>query len=271
MKRLTLTLGFAALALALASGYKVFLWIKVDPETQALSLSDGTPLPEGLAGFAIPGQFVEFKGQRVKIKKQWRPPLDLEKTYLPKETSRVVFSHERHFAALGAKATACETCHRTLDQNKTWKSLAPTPALEPHGPTSLGRFCATCHDGKTSIQQVAARIPQAKPPSQGTIFTTFGKAQSPSCQGCHAPKDHGQDFTPRHGELAEHGQARTCGTCHRGVDRLSGAEALQVERFRQAQLRLLQNPEDPTAAHLTLPNNFCAYCHGLDQKAWEED
>lgn len=258
-------LPFLFLALALAGSGERYLYVRWDPEAGKAFLSDGSPLPLGLP--VMPGQYVKVKGDRIKLKKQWQPPQDLAKTFLPREASRVVFSHERHFALLGAKGSTCETCHNSLDENKTWRSLAPSPALEPHGPTSLGRFCATCHDGRTRPQAAAG----AKPPIQEPIFTAFGRKGDKACGACHAPRDHGPDFTQEHGDVAEKGGNRSCATCHRGVLGITPAEMQQVRAFQAAQLALIRNPEDEKAFNQVLPPNFCAYCHGLDGKAWKDD
>ncbi|MGC8904605.1 cytochrome c3 family protein [Thermus sp.] len=253
------------LALGLASEGKRYLFVRYDPEKGVAFLSDGSPLPPGLQ--AVPGQYVEVKGGRLKPTRAWQPPQDLVKVFAPQNAARVVFSHERHFAALGAKGTTCQTCHALLDRDRAWKSLAPSPSLEPHGPRSLGRFCATCHDGKTR----ASTLPKASPPVDATIFTAFGRPKDQACARCHAPKDHGQDFTSRHGEVAEHGGGQRCTACHRGAGSVS-PEALALARaFQEAQLALIRNPEDGKAFNRVLPNNFCAYCHGLDGKAWERE
>lgn len=195
------------LGLVLAGEGERYLYVRWDADKGKAFLSDGTPLPPGIP--VIPGQYVEVEGGRLKPKRQWQPPQDLVKAFQPQEASRVVFSHERHFAALGTKGNTCETCHKTLDENKTWRSLAPSPALEPHGAASLGRFCATCHDGKTRPTQLVG----SQSPLKDPIFTAFGRKGDASCAQCHAPRDHGQDFTQGHGDKAEHGGARKCATC----------------------------------------------------------
>lgn len=250
------------LGLALASGGERYFFVRWDAERGQAFLSDGSPLPSGLP--LIPGQYVEREEGRLKPKKQWQPPQDLVKVYQPQEASRVVFSHERHFAALGAKGSSCETCHKALDENKTWRSLAPSPALEAHKATSLGRFCATCHDGKTRPNGIAG----SRSPLQAPIFTAFGRKGEASCAQCHVPKDHGQNFTQGHGDRAEHGGATECASCHRGALGISPKEMAQARAFQEAQLALIRNPEDEKAFNTLLPANFCAYCHGLDGKAW---
>ncbi len=268
MSRARPGMGFKALllflfALGSASEGERYLYVRYDAEKGRATLSDGSPLPPGLS--LVPGQYVEVKRGTLRPKEQWQPPQDLVKVFWPQGASRVVFSHERHFAALGAKGATCQTCHESLDRGRTWRSLAPGPALEPHGPSSLGRFCATCHDGRAK----ASALSGARPPVDAVVFTAFGRKGDPACAQCHVPKDHGQDFTPRHGEVAEHGGGQRCATCHRGADRISPAEMALVRAFQQAQLALIRNPEDEKAFNQVLPNNFCAYCHGLDPKAWQ--
>jgi len=259
------------LGLVLAEGGR-YLWVTVDPETQELGLSDGTPLPAGLEGRVVPGQFVEVENGRYKIQKVWRPPMDIEKTFAPQDARRVVFSHERHFAALGAKGAACETCHASLDEAVSWPSLAPDPALEPHAEASQGRFCSTCHDGRQTVLEVTAKMEGARPPVDARIFTAFGRSGDESCSRCHAPKDHGQDFVPWHGEGAEDGRAAAnCSGCHRGADVITPQETRQAQAFYHDQMKLLRDPENEQAFNTALPNNFCAYCHGLDLKAWRGD
>ncbi|WP_243028731.1 cytochrome c3 family protein [Thermus albus] len=253
---------FLFLSLVMAGTGERYLYVRWDAEAGRALLSDGSPLPPGVR--LVPGQYVEVEGGRLKPKEAWRPPQDLEKVFQPQGAGRVVFSHERHFALLGAKGSTCETCHRVLDQNQTWRSRAPSPALEPHGPNSLGRFCANCHDGKTQ----ATAIPGAKPPIREAVFTAFGKKGDTSCGQCHAPQDHGPDFTSRHGDIAEKQGNRTCATCHRGSLGLTPREMDQARAFQVAQLALIRNPEDERAFNQVLPPNFCAYCHGLDGKAW---
>lgn len=250
-------------AVALASEGERYLFVRYDSEKGQATLSDGTPLPPGLG--VVPGQYVEVEGGRIKPKKMWQPPQDLVKTYLPQGAGRVVFSHERHFAALGAKGATCQTCHGVLDRGRIWPSLAPSKALEPHGPASLGRFCATCHDGKTR----ASAIPGARPPVDLRVFSALGPKGDATCAQCHAPRDHGMDFTSFHGEVAERGSER-CAQCHRGARSVTPQELAQVRAFQEAQLALIRNPEDEKAFNQVLPNNFCAYCHGLDGKAWKE-
>lgn len=255
-------LAVVALAVALAGDEnEIYLWVRYDAEKGQASLSDGTPLPS--LGSLTPGQYVEWEKGRLKPKRQWRPPNDIQITYPSKAgASRVVFSHERHFAALGVKE--CTLCHTRLDENKTWPSRAPSPDLEPHAAASLGRFCANCHNGRTR----PADLEGTHPPVNMPIFTALGRKGSSSCSQCHAPRDHGLDFTSRHGEVAEHGGGAFCTDCHRGARGISPAELAHGKAFIQAQMVLLQNPDDEKSFQATLPNNFCAYCHLPDGKAW---
>ena len=267
MKRWSTLFALAiVLGLVIAEGGRL-VWVRVNPDTRQLELSNGLPLPENLKKRVVPGQYLALGPGWVGLTRGWRPPNDIVKTFAPKDAGRVVFSHERHFAALGAKAAACTTCHQDLKTGKSWPSKAPKPTLEPHGPKSLGRFCASCHDGKKRIRAIASRIPGASPPLDGTLFPAFGTRGAKSCQRCHAPKNHGKDFTPWHMESAEGGAGR-CATCHRGADRITQAEIGKARKFFQSQLTLVQSPENAGAFNATLPNNFCAYCHGIDLRAW---
>lgn len=254
--------------LVLAEGGRL-LWVTVDPQTHALGLSDGAPLPAGLKDRVTPGQYVVQVGPgRFRLTRGWRPPQDIVKQFAPKDAQRVTFSHERHFAALGAKGAACQTCHDRLGGSASWPSRAPGPALEPHAKDSLGRFCSTCHDGRQTVAQVTAKMQGAEPPVNARIFTAFGRRGEASCNRCHVPGDHGQNFVPWHGEKAEHGGAANCASCHRGAGRITNAEITQARTFFQSQMTLLRDAGNQQAFNATLPNNFCAYCHGLDLKAW---
>lgn len=254
---------FLPLGFALCGEGERYLYLRWDPDRQQALLSDGTPLPPGV--HLEPGQYVEWEEGLWKGKKTWQPPQDLVRTWTPQGAGRVVFSHERHFAALGAKGNVCQTCHATLDRGKAWPSLAPSPALEPHGRASLGRFCAACHDGRTA----PAALKGSRSPLKTPIFPAWGKKGTRTCNQCHAPIDHGQDFTAAHGERVERQGRRACAACHRGVAQLTPQDRALVYSFRQAQLALIHNPDDADAFNKVLPNNFCAYCHGLDGKAWK--
>ncbi|HEX7124802.1 MAG TPA: cytochrome c3 family protein [Thermodesulfobacteriota bacterium] len=179
---------------------------------------------------------------------------------------RVAFSHVRHFGALGEKA--CTTCHSPemgLLTSPAYASRAADPALEPHAPASLGRYCATCHNGTTRLSQVGVLAGRVDRP----IFTAARGGSLASCQRCHAPSDHGADFTRRHEDVAERVGAQACAGCHRqdwGTrDRQAQTALLAAERA------LAANPEDAVAARVVGPDNFCVYCHRADGKWLERD
>jgi hypothetical protein len=137
---------------------------------------------------------------------------------------------------------------------------AVTAALDPHGPASVGRFCASCHNGGLSPAHMSPRAGG----KDAAIFTTATTSNPASCQRCHAPADHGRDFTPMHGDLAEHGRGTACASCHRqdwtAADRQRQAELLAAERALKA------HPDDSRAALAVGPNNFCVHCHRADAK-----
>jgi hypothetical protein len=189
--------------------------------------------------------------------KHWRPQ-DIEVRLTGGNAGRVTFSHERHFGALAGKN--CAVCHAEalgLGQTVARKSFALRLTDEPHGEKSLGRFCENCHRDS---------LPPAKTPA----FSAFGQKGANTCAHCHAPDDHGEDFTRRHGDRAEHGAGK-CAKCHRGATSISAAELDQARRYRDAQETLRENPDDKTAFAAVLPNNFCAYCHATDRKAWRRE
>ena len=195
-------------------------------------------------GAALTGLIAEDREHR-----SWRPKQDIEVKRPGGTAGRIDFSHERHFAALGNKdCTACHAEKFGLGQEAKRVSLAGPREAEPHAAKSLGRFCANCH----------------RPDNALKAFTAFGKPGDRSCAHCHAPASHGADFTSRHGDRAEHGAAE-CAECHRGAGKISPAEQKQAQQYQAAQLALAKNPEDKAAFQTTLPNNFCAYCHG----AWK--
>jgi Cytochrome c7 and related cytochrome c len=227
-----------------------------------LHLSNGAALTASLT----PGQFVEVLAGQVQAKDQWRPPQDIEKRYLPAGQGRVNFSHERHFGTIGTKN--CIICHadeKGLGRSDPRNSFAPTPALEPHGATSMGRFCEGCHNGNLNSTEIAA---DAKPPLRVTIFTSFGRTGDSSCQRCHTPPSHGADFTPVHNVIAGQSTA-SCAACHRGGREISVPELGQARSFVAAQLQILKNPEDTAAFAHTLPNHFCTYCHTTQIGFWK--
>ena len=262
MRRLLLIVTLCATtALAEEHGRREILWVKYDPETKILKLSDGQPLAEPMT----PGQIVGYgRAGNLRAFREWRPPQDIEVAYKPAQAPRVIFSHERHFGALGAKN--CKACHdekKGLGKGNQFPSLAANVDAEPHGEKSVGRFCANCHRDNFS----ASQIPDVKPPANVPVFTAFGKTGDAACARCHAPADHRTDFTGSHGGHAEHG-ARQCVECHRGATAITQTEQAQAQEFQQAQLSLVTNPEDAQAFQHTLPNNFCAYCHSRDRRPW---
>lgn len=258
LKRWVSGLLLLVLLLGLADGYKQLAWVKIDSDGKAV-LSTGAPASPDLK----PGQIVALRNGHYQALAQWRPPQDIEKLFTSTKARRVVFSHERHFAALGLKT--CETCHadaKGLGQKIERPSLATATSLEPHSPTSLGRFCASCHDGKTSSAQIEA----AKPAVSVKVFSAMG-SQGGSCDRCHAPASHGSDFTAIHGEFAEDGG--NCTACHRGGAVISQKQLGQALAFVSAQLTLVKDSENQAAFQKTLPNNFCAYCHSTDRELWQ--
>jgi nitrate/TMAO reductase-like tetraheme cytochrome c subunit len=182
----------------------------------------------------------------------------------PENPGRSAFSHLRHFNALGEKQ--CKTCHSPemgLITSPSYASRVSDPALEPHGPKSLGRFCGSCHNGTTRLSQVGALRGRPDAP----VFPTAKTGDPASCQRCHAPRDHGADFTAAHGHITERRGPRSCFACHAHAwgpaDRQLQAELLAAERTLKA------NPDDPKAALAVGPNNFCVYCHRTDSE-WRE-
>ena len=239
-----------------------FPWVKYDADEKAIKLSDGTTPSQQYT----PGVFLSPPrgGGPMTERAEWRPPQDIEVTYQPTNVTRVVFSHERHFGALGAKD--CKTCHaeeKGLGAGIAFKSLAADVALEPHVEKSTGRFCAECHHENYKVSD----IPAAKSAEDFAIFSALGKMGDTSCSRCHAPNDHALDYTAGHGRPAE-GSAQSCNECHRGSTTITPASLTMASQYREAQLVLVKNADDSEAFHKTLPNNFCAYCHLQDQRPW---
>lgn len=256
---------------AVFAGSKLKGWVtEVDLVAQTVEVDGRTVSTRGLRvirGPLEPGAFVSIEEGRIKVEPQRRPADDEITRYPargPDNPGRVEFSHLRHFNALGEKA--CSTCHSPemgLLTSPTYASRSTDPALEPHGPKSLGRYCATCHNGTTRFSQVGSLVGRPDMP----VFTAAKTGDPRSCQRCHAPADHGADFTAAHGERAERSGGRPCLACHaqdwRPRDRQALADLLAAERT------LLANPDDPNAAKVVGPNNFCIYCHRTDAE-WRE-
>jgi len=243
-------------------------WVtRVDPAGQTVEVN-GQTLPLArlrVTGGALePGVFVEVERGRIKVKPQ-RPPAGDQVIRFPVKGSenpgRSEFSHLRHFNALGEKQ--CKTCHSPemgLLTSPSYASRTADPALEPHGPKSLGRYCAACHNGTTRLSQVGMLHGRQDAP----IFTAAKTGDPKSCQHCHAPADHGADFTPAHEDIAEKSGARPCLACHAqdwGTrDRRQHNDLLAAEKVLKA------NPDDPKAALAVGPNNFCVHCHRTDSE-----
>ncbi len=257
-----LGLGFAASPVAYGSGEANLAWVL--PNTEAAKgskLSNGASVDSTIA----PGQWVELLAGGAKPLAQWRPPSDIEKRWFPKNAGRVSFSHERHFGMIGSKN--CLTCHadeKGMGSTDARPSLAAVPQLEPHGEHSLGRFCASCHNG---VQQ-AASIEGAKPTQNVTIFSATGKTGDASCSHCHVPASHGSDFVPSHKVFAS-SNVQQCSACHRGNQEISRKLFGQAKEFVAAQQQLLKNPDDTAAFSHTLPNQFCTYCHITQNDFWK--
>ena len=271
--RRALMIAPALVALAMSLAYadsKLKGWVtKVNPAEQTIEV-DGRTIPTKsvlvTGGPLEPGVFVSAGKGRIKVKPQRRPAEDQLVRYSAaraENPGRVEFSHLRHFDALGEKR--CTTCHSSemgLAMNPTHASRAADPTLEPHGPRSAGRFCTNCHNGTTSISQVSAT---RREPGPG-IFTSLKTRDPEACRRCHAPADHGRDFTSVHGETAERAGSRPCLTCH--VQDWSARDRQRHAGFLAAEQTLKANPDDPTAALAVGPNNFCVYCHRRDTK-WQ--
>ncbi len=247
-------------------GQEILAWVTLD-ESGNKKLSNGAPAPAG----AIPGQFYEIERGRLKMEKQWRSPLDMLFKYNVGRTGRVEFSHERHFSVLGEKK--CSSCHDDSkglgEKGNVRISNVKSGEKEAHNNKSLGRFCAGCHDGAKDTNSVSAA--SASLGVSGKIFSANKGRDPESCNRCHAPANHRSDFTNRHGELAEHSRSNECASCHRGADHISSNEQNQARQYKQAQLQLVNNPENETAFKIIGPANFCAYCHKTDSKPWEKE
>ena len=257
--RFCLCLLLCSTALAAGPPRDRLAWVTAEKDNGTNRLSNGELFNSRKP--AAPGQYVKAKkGGELEPIKQWRPPQDLEFDYKPEREGRVVYSHERHFAALHEKN--CNLCHAAttgLGSGKPWPSLAPNAALEPHADKSLGRFCTACHQ--------EPRADLRPPPTPA--FTALGRHGDAACAKCHPPADHGPDYTAGHTKPAKDGKSMGCVTCHRGTATITSAELAQADTYHRAQVALLRNAQDPAAFAQTLPNNFCAYCHIPDRKAWK--
>ena len=243
-------------------------WVtRIDPAAQTIEVGGQTLTTRGIpvtGGPLEPGVFVSIDKGRVKVKPQRRPADDQVIQYQVKgqgHPGRAEFSHVRHFNALGVKQ--CKTCHSPeMGLTASPGRAAGTAAspLDPHAPQSIGRFCANCHDGTMRLSRVGNL---AGRPDR-VVFTGLKTADPRSCQRCHAPADHGRDFTAAHGDVAEHAGARPCLGCH-GQSWSARDQALQAD-FLAAEKTLKANPDDPRAALAVGPDNFCLYCHRTDAK-----
>jgi hypothetical protein len=216
---------------AVAAGSKIGGWVTaVDATSGTIDVGGerlSTRSMQVSGGPLEPGAYVEIKRGRVKVKPQRRPANDEVIRYSasgPTNPGRVEFSHLRHFNALGEKR--CPACH------------SPEMALRAAGQRG----------GRPEL----------------TVFTTDTTSDPRSSRRCHAPDDHRRDFTPAHGDVAEHGRQRECAACHRQDwtpdDRRQHAALLAAERA------LAVNPDDPEAALVVGPNNFCVSCHRTDDE-----
>jgi hypothetical protein len=252
---------------AVAAGSKIGGWVTaVDATSGTIDVGGERLSTRGMqvsGGPLEPGAYVEIKRGRVKVKRQ-RPPANDEVIRYPASDpanpGRVEFSHLRHFNALGEKR--CPACHSPEMGLRAGGSdvRVVRGSTEPHRPASRAQFCASCHDGKTRLAAVGQR--GGRP--ELTVFTTDKTSDPRSCQRCHAPDDHHRDFTPAHGDVAEHGRQRECAACHRQDwtpdDRRQHAALLAAERT------LAADPDDPKAALVVGPNNFCVSCHRTDDE-----
>jgi hypothetical protein len=99
------------------------------------------------------------------------------------------------------------------------------------------------------------------------IFTAFKTADAGVCQRCHAPADHGRDFSNTHGDVAHKQGRQACLGCHaqdwRSRDRKMQRDLLAAEQT------LRTNADDERASRVVGANNFCVYCHRADPE-WLE-
>ncbi|MGE3540347.1 MAG: cytochrome c3 family protein [Candidatus Tectimicrobiota bacterium] len=242
-------------------------WVtEVHPETQTIQVGARTVSTKGRQIVGTPlerGAFVAIDAQRIIVKPQ-RLPLDDRVSQFTGQTQpgRVGFSHLRHFHALGEGQ--CSACHASEGQLASRPALTPTvdPTQEAHADASLGRFCTRCHNGLTRLTQVG--VLGHRP--DRVIFTAFRTATSMSCQRCHVPKDHGDDFTLQHGSLAKQRGSASCLPCH--SQDWQPEDRQRLSAFLAAEQPVLTPPEDTRPSLVVGPNNFCVYCHRADT-AWQ--
>ncbi len=244
-------------------------WVMdVQPEEQTIQVGGYNLSIRGrqiVGGPLERGAFVEIDAKRITVKAP-RLPLDdrvsLFPVQHPAQPGRVGFSHLRHFNALGEGQ--CTTCHAPEGNLTSRPAMDPSldPTQEAHTPDSLGRFCSKCHDGVTRLAQVG--VPRHRP--DRTIFTAFKTAAPVTCLRCHVPKDHGDDFTLKHGAMAKRSGSTACRTCHSQDWTPEDRQALHA--FLATEQALLRPPDDTRPALVVGPNNFCVYCHRTDT-AWQ--
>ena len=243
-------------------------WVtKVDPTAQTIELGGQTVSTRDVRIMGGPldvGAFATIDKGRIKVKPQRRPADDQVIQYPAKgqgNPGRAEFSHVRHFNALGAKQ--CTTCHSPemgLTATSSRAGGATSSTLDPHAPQSIGHFCAICHDGTRRLSQAGILGGRA----DRLVFTSLRTADPRSCQRCHAPADHGPDFTAAHGHVAEHSGGKPCLGCH-SQSWSARDQALHAD-FLAAERTLKANPDDPRAALAIGSENFCLNCHRVDGK-----
>lgn len=241
-------------------------WVtKVNPGAQTIEVDRQTVSTRDVRVTGGPldvGVFVSIDKGRIKVKPQRRPADDHVIQYPakgPGNPGRAEFSHVRHFSALGAKQ--CTTCHSPemgLTANASRAGGTAPSAVDPHAPQSIGRFCANCHDGTRRLSQAGILGGRA----DRVMFTTLRTPDPRSCQRCHAPADHGRDFTAAHGDVAEHSSGKPCLGCH--LQSWSARDQALHADFLAAEKTLRTNPDDPRAALVVGSENFCVTCHRTD-------
>lgn len=248
-------------------------WVtKFDPATQVIEVNGEAISLRGMkavgGGRLATGVFVSMdRGRMIRVKAQQLPAEDHVIRFPAKQQEhpgRTEFSHFRHFNALGQKE--CKTCHSQemgLGISSTYASRVADPALESHAQTSLGRFCTACHNGTKRLADVGVLRQRIDVP----IFTAAKTGDSRSCERCHAPADHREDFTSRHANVAERSGVRACGPCH--ATDWSARDQQQHASLQAAERTLNSNADDARAAVAVGANNFCVYCHRTDNE-WQK-